>query len=196
MAWSCCQTLLSPKTRQSSKAAGAGHSAGGPSCIADLLHAYLCMLLSCRRREDVHITAADLLNIRGMPGSITEAGVRGNLHVALAYMESWLRCAGRLTKLEQGATSQQAVGPSSREVMKTTRQQATRSRPELICQMVPRLGCPGADQVRLWWLPLCYGAAAQGCWLRAHPQPDGGRCHCRDQPQSAVAVGAPRGTHL
>lgn len=46
---------------------------------------------SCRRREDVNITAADLLNIRGMPGSITEAGVRGNLHVALAYMESWLR---------------------------------------------------------------------------------------------------------
>jgi malate synthase len=40
----------------------------------------------------VSITAADLLNIKGMPGSITEAGVRGNLHVALAYMESWLRC--------------------------------------------------------------------------------------------------------
>lgn len=39
----------------------------------------------------MHITAADLLNIRGMPGSITEAGVRGNLHVALTYMESWLR---------------------------------------------------------------------------------------------------------
>jgi hypothetical protein len=39
----------------------------------------------------VNISAADLLNIRGMPGSITEAGVRGNLHVALAYMESWLR---------------------------------------------------------------------------------------------------------
>jgi malate synthase len=42
----------------------------------------------------VAITAADLLNIRGMPGSITEAGVRGNLHVALAYMESWLRWGG------------------------------------------------------------------------------------------------------
>jgi malate synthase len=44
-----------------------------------------------RRREDVRISAADLLNIKGMPGSITEAGVRGNLHVALAYMDSWLR---------------------------------------------------------------------------------------------------------
>jgi malate synthase len=47
-----------------------------------------------RRREDVNISASDLLNIRGMPGSITEAGVRGNLHVALTYMESWLRGVG------------------------------------------------------------------------------------------------------
>lgn len=42
-----------------------------------------------RRREDVNVTAADLLNIN-FPGSITEEGVRGNLNVALAYMESWL----------------------------------------------------------------------------------------------------------
>jgi len=37
------------------------------------------------------VTAADLMNIKGMSGSITESGVRGNLNVALAYMESWLR---------------------------------------------------------------------------------------------------------
>jgi malate synthase len=43
-----------------------------------------------KRREDVSVTAADLLNIN-FPGSITEEGVRGNLNVALAYMESWLR---------------------------------------------------------------------------------------------------------
>eukprot|EP00775_Hariotina_reticulata_P005060 gene5060-5301_t len=47
-----------------------------------------------KRREDVKVTAADLLNIKGMPGSITESGVRGNLNVALAYMESWLRGVG------------------------------------------------------------------------------------------------------
>jgi malate synthase len=46
-----------------------------------------------RRREDVHVTAADLLNIN-FPGSITEEGVRGNLNVALAYMESWLAGVG------------------------------------------------------------------------------------------------------
>lgn len=43
------------------------------------------------RREDVHVTANDLLSLRGLAGSITEAGIRGNLAVALMYMESWLR---------------------------------------------------------------------------------------------------------
>jgi malate synthase len=46
-----------------------------------------------KRREDVSVTAADLLNIN-FPGSITEEGVRGNLNVALAYMESWLSGVG------------------------------------------------------------------------------------------------------
>jgi hypothetical protein len=69
-----------------------------PNPSAMLLLLLLLLLCVCsilpppRRRDDVSISAADLLNIRGMPGSITEAGVRGNLHVALAYMESWLRC--------------------------------------------------------------------------------------------------------
>ena len=43
------------------------------------------------RREDVHVTAQDLLSLRGLTGAITEASIRGNLNVALAYMESWLR---------------------------------------------------------------------------------------------------------
>lgn len=46
------------------------------------------------RREDVNVTGADLLNVRGLGGSVTEAGLRGNLNVALAYMESWLRGVG------------------------------------------------------------------------------------------------------
>ncbi len=58
-------------------------------------HTLVTLVTQCnqlfRRREDVRVSAADLLNISGMPGSITEAGVRGNLNVALAYMESWLR---------------------------------------------------------------------------------------------------------
>lgn len=43
------------------------------------------------RREDVVVTGADLLSLRGLAGGISEAGIRNNLSVALAYMESWLR---------------------------------------------------------------------------------------------------------
>ncbi|RKP07935.1 malate synthase [Thamnocephalis sphaerospora] len=45
------------------------------------------------RREDVHVTALDLLNTK-VEGSVTEEGVRGNVSVALAYTESWLRGVG------------------------------------------------------------------------------------------------------
>ncbi|KAL1921161.1 uncharacterized protein VTP21DRAFT_10877 [Calcarisporiella thermophila] len=45
------------------------------------------------RRDDVHVTAKDLLNMR-VPGAITEAGIRNNLSVGLIYMEAWLRGVG------------------------------------------------------------------------------------------------------
>ncbi|KAK7183807.1 hypothetical protein DPSP01_004432 [Paraphaeosphaeria sporulosa] len=45
------------------------------------------------RREDVNITANDLLNMN-VPGSITEAGIRKNLDIGLSYMEAWLRGLG------------------------------------------------------------------------------------------------------
>src|SRR5215469_5082675 len=45
-----------------------------------------------RKREDVHVTARDLLAIPG--GQITEAGLRNNIGVSLQYLESWLRGTG------------------------------------------------------------------------------------------------------
>ncbi|TKX21440.1 malate synthase, glyoxysomal [Elsinoe australis] len=45
------------------------------------------------RREDVHVTANDLLNTN-VPGSITEDGIRKNLNIGLGYMEGWLRGIG------------------------------------------------------------------------------------------------------
>ncbi|KAK0346422.1 hypothetical protein LTR02_010436 [Friedmanniomyces endolithicus] len=45
------------------------------------------------RREDVSVTAQDLLNMN-VPGSITEAGIRKNLNIGLGYMEGWLRGVG------------------------------------------------------------------------------------------------------
>ncbi len=43
-----------------------------------------------RRREDVHVTAADILNLHVDGGKITEAGVRANISVALQYLDAWL----------------------------------------------------------------------------------------------------------
>ncbi|MGZ3433162.1 MAG: malate synthase A [Isosphaeraceae bacterium] len=45
-----------------------------------------------RLREDVHVTAADLLSVPS--GPITEAGLRTNINVGLRYLESWLRGSG------------------------------------------------------------------------------------------------------
>jgi malate synthase len=47
-----------------------------------------------RLREDVHVTAADLLNVRATPGEVTEQGLRNNVAVGLRYIESWLRGSG------------------------------------------------------------------------------------------------------
>lgn len=45
------------------------------------------------RREDVNVTANDLLNMN-VPGKITEDGIRKNLNIGLGYMEGWLRGIG------------------------------------------------------------------------------------------------------
>jgi len=46
-----------------------------------------------KRREDVHVTKNDLLNMN-MPGTVTEDGIRKNLNIGLGYMEGWLRGVG------------------------------------------------------------------------------------------------------
>ena len=43
-----------------------------------------------RRREDVAVTAAQLSDTRVPGGSVTEAGFRNNVNVALQYLSSWL----------------------------------------------------------------------------------------------------------
>jgi malate synthase len=45
-----------------------------------------------KKREDVQVTAADLLAVP--EGTITEAGLRTNISVSLQYLESWLRGSG------------------------------------------------------------------------------------------------------
>ena len=43
-----------------------------------------------RRRDDVRVAAADLLDMRVPGGRVTEAGVRMNVSVALQYLAAWL----------------------------------------------------------------------------------------------------------
>ena len=60
-----------------------------------------------RKREDVHVTAADLLEVP--TGTITEAGLRWNIDVGLQYLEAWLRgigCVPIYNLMEDAATAE------------------------------------------------------------------------------------------
>jgi malate synthase len=59
------------------------------------------------KREDVHVTAADLLAVP--EGPITEAGLRTNISVGIQYMEAWLRGSGAVpihNLMEDAATAE------------------------------------------------------------------------------------------
>jgi len=47
-----------------------------------------------RTRDDVKVTAEDLLDVAATPGDVTEAGLRSNVSVGIQYLESWLRGVG------------------------------------------------------------------------------------------------------
>ena len=64
------------------------------SIASDVFNAYMPTPNQIyKRREEVHVTANDLLNMN-MPGGITEEGIRKNLNIGLGYMEGWLRGIG------------------------------------------------------------------------------------------------------
>lgn len=60
-----------------------------------------------RKREDVSVTAADLLDVP--EGTITEEGLRWNINVGLLYLEAWLRgtgCVPLYNLMEDAATAE------------------------------------------------------------------------------------------
>jgi malate synthase len=60
-----------------------------------------------RKRQDVHVTASDLLAVPD--GTITEAGLRQNLNVGIGYIEAWLRgtgCVPLYNLMEDAATAE------------------------------------------------------------------------------------------
>lgn len=62
-----------------------------------------------RKREEVSVSAADLLNVKATPGVVTEAGLRNNISVSIQYLESWLRGVGAVAifnLMEDAATAE------------------------------------------------------------------------------------------
>jgi malate synthase len=62
-----------------------------------------------RRRDDVAVTAAQLLDAAATPGTITEAGLRNNVNVAFQYISFWLTgrgAAGINNLMEDAATAE------------------------------------------------------------------------------------------
>jgi malate synthase len=62
-----------------------------------------------RKREDVHVTAEQLLDVRSTPGNVTEAGLRSNISVGIQYLHAWLRGSGAVgifNLMEDAATAE------------------------------------------------------------------------------------------
>ncbi|MBN9497890.1 MAG: malate synthase A [Alphaproteobacteria bacterium] len=60
-----------------------------------------------RKRQDVHVTAADLL--QPAAGTMTEGGLRQNIAVGIGYLEAWLRgigCVPLYNLMEDAATAE------------------------------------------------------------------------------------------
>jgi len=60
-------------------------------------------------RDDVHVTAAELLDVASTPGEVTEAGLRSNITVGIQYLEAWLRGSGAVginNLMEDAATAE------------------------------------------------------------------------------------------
>ncbi|MGC5020808.1 malate synthase A [Micromonospora sp. DT47] len=62
-----------------------------------------------RTRDDVRVTAAQLLDVRGTPGQRSEAGLRDGISVGIQYLASWLRGTGAVAifnLMEDAATAE------------------------------------------------------------------------------------------
>jgi malate synthase len=66
-----------------------------------------------RRRDDVDVSAEQLLDVASTPGDITEEGLRSDVNVGIQYISSWLRgngAAGIYGMMEDAATAEIARG--------------------------------------------------------------------------------------
>ena len=62
-----------------------------------------------RTRDDLHVTAEQLLDVASTPGEVTEAGLRNDVSVGIQYLEAWLRGSGAVAifnLMEDAATAE------------------------------------------------------------------------------------------
>ena len=62
-----------------------------------------------RQRDDVHVTREQLLDVAGVPGDRTEAGLRANVEVGIRYLAAWLAGNGAVAihgLMEDAATAE------------------------------------------------------------------------------------------
>ena len=62
-----------------------------------------------RTRDEVSVTAEQLLDVSSTPGQVTEAGLRSNVSVGIQYLEAWLRGTGAVginNLMEDAATAE------------------------------------------------------------------------------------------
>src|SRR5690606_22163039 len=62
-----------------------------------------------RTRDDVQVTAAQLLDVASTPGEVTEAGLRNNVSVGIQYLRAWLGGLGAVAifnLMEDAATAE------------------------------------------------------------------------------------------
>ncbi|MGH3458141.1 malate synthase A [Aeromicrobium sp.] len=62
-----------------------------------------------RTRDDVDVSAEQLLDVASTPGEITEAGLRSNISVGIQYLDAWLRGTGAVginNLMEDAATAE------------------------------------------------------------------------------------------
>jgi len=62
-----------------------------------------------RRRDDVQVTASELLDVASTPGGITEDGLRNNVSVGIQYLAAWLHGSGAVAinnLMEDAATAE------------------------------------------------------------------------------------------
>ena len=62
-----------------------------------------------KTRDEVSVSAEQLLDVAGTPGEVTEAGLRSNISVGIQYLEAWLRGTGAVAinnLMEDAATAE------------------------------------------------------------------------------------------